>query len=90
MPDKPIVIEYVGGPDDGRVLRSNSADGESCGLFYRLSDEGKIGTRFRGIPYVTVEVLRDDSKARDKVIWHEYEVIGRDEKDETRIRVRQV
>jgi hypothetical protein len=55
-----ITFEFVGGPNDGKILRGRLGEGSDAERYYLFSNHGAIGQRFKAVSQRAVETLAED------------------------------
>jgi hypothetical protein len=85
-----IIFEFVGGPQDGKVLHGRLGESSDAERFFLLSHHGRLGQRFKVASPYAVETLASEQLKQEKphhFQQHFYVVTDRDEGGE-HVRVR--
>lgn len=81
-----INFEFVGGPNDGKLLRGQLGDASDAERYYLFTNHGHVGQRFKVASDFAVEALAQehagDDESRHSFQTHHYVVTERLEEDE--------
>ena len=65
-----IIFEFVGGPQDGRILQGVVGDASDAERYFLFSNWGRIGQRFKvASDYAVATLSRDACRTRDAIIF---------------------
>jgi len=61
-----ITFEFVGGPNDGKVVQGRLGEASDAERHYLFSNHGKVGHRFKVASHHAVETLTRERLKQDK------------------------
>ena len=61
-----VVFEFIGGPNDGKIVDGWLEEGGDSQRYYLFSDHGRIGQRFKVASDLAVETLARERLRLDK------------------------
>lgn len=61
-----ITFEFVGGPNDGKILHGRLGEGSDAERYYLLSHHGATGQRFKVVSQRAVETLADEQLQEER------------------------
>jgi hypothetical protein len=61
-----IAFEFVGGPQDGKILRGKLGEPSDAERFYLFSNHGAVGHRFKVASNYAVETLAEEELKEDE------------------------
>jgi hypothetical protein len=61
-----IIFEFVGGPNDGKILRGRLGEGSDAERYYLFSNHGAIGQRFKAVSQGAIETLADEQLREER------------------------
>lgn len=61
-----IIFEFVGGPNDGKVLQGTLGESSDAERYYLLTNHGAVGQRFKVASPYAVETLAQEQLKQEK------------------------